>query len=550
MGKINVNINNLFSIAGDVGITIADLAHDYKKVTGNTIVGAKINNIIVDRDTKIFEDTRVDFFDYTTPEGNKIYQAGLKFVMIIAVKRLWNKTVKFKYSIDKGIYSEIDKKLTDEDILQLKIKMDEIISYDYPIHKCVTARTDAIRYFLSINDEEKAQNLMNIPNNFVELYEIDHSYNDFFIDMPFSTGELGFFNIERIDKNAVALMYPHIDSINKVPEYTFNEKIYNELNRFSKWASRMGVSYASGLNKIVSNSEIQKFIKMNNIFINDSLYSIAKEVSKKSKDIRIVLIGGPSSSGKTTSAYKMCTYLETFGVNPIVISADDYFKDREDCPKDAEGHYDFESLEAIDLKLFNQQLKDLLAGKSVIIPTFNFLTGKREFKNDPTALRDDNILLIEGLHCLNDEMTKKIDRKNKYKVFVCPFTPLSIDKHNHLSTTDMRLIRRIVRDNRVRGYKVEDTLKSFKKVKEGEEKYIFPFTDDIDAVLNTAYSYEIGILRVFAEPLLYNIKMNSTYYEEAKRLLGIIKNFFPISSEYIEDDNTLREFIGGSIYEK
>lgn len=550
MGKINVNINNLFSISADVGITITDIAHDYKKVTGKTITGAKINNMIVNRDTKIFEDTRVDFFDYTTPEGNKIYQAGLKFIMIIAIKKLWNKTVKFKYSIDKGIYAEIDKKLSDEDILNLKIEMEEIVSYDYPIKKCVTARTDAIKYFLSTHDDEKAENLINIPNNFVELYEIDHTYNDFFIDLPFSTGELGLFNIERIDKNAIALMYPHIDMEGRVPNYDFNEKIYNELNRYSKWAERMHVSYANELNEKISSSNIQKFIKMNNIFINDSLYTIAKEISKKNSCIKLILIGGPSSSGKTTSAYKMCSYLETFGVNPIVISADDYFKDREDCPKDEQGNYDFESLEAIDLKLFNEHLKKLLTGEEVTIPTFNFLTGKREYKRSPLSLDKDNVLVIEGLHCLNDEMTKKIDRDKKFKIFVCPFTPLSIDKHNHLSTTDMRLIRRIVRDNRVRGYTVEHTLKSFQKVKEGEEKYIYPFTDDIDAVLNTAYSYEIGILRVFAEPLLYSIKMDSNYYEEAKRLLGIIKNFFPISSEYIEDDNTLREFIGGSIYEK
>lgn len=550
MGKINVNINNLFSISADPGITASEIAHNYKKVTGNVIVGAKINNTIIGRDTKIFEDIRIDFFDYKDQTGNKIYQAGLKFIMIIAVKKLWNTSVRFKYSIDKGIYSEIDKKLTDKDIHDLKVKMEEIVSYDYPIKKCVTAKTDAIKYFLSTHDTEKAANLQNIPNNFVELYEIDHTYNDFFIDMPFSTGELGLFNLERIDKNAIALMYPHIDSSDKVPAYDFNPIIYNELNRFSKWADRMQVSYASEINKIVSSSEIQKFIKMNNIFINDSLYTISKDIAKKHDSIRIILIGGPSSSGKTTSAYKMCTYLETFGVKPIVISSDDYFKDREDCPKDANGNYDFECLEALDLKLFNKHLKDLLDGKSVVIPTFNFLTGKREFKKSPISLGEDNVLLIEGLHCLNDKMTKTIDRQNKFKIFVCPFTPISIDKHSHLSTTDMRIIRRIVRDTRVSGHEVEYTLKNSIKVREGEEKYIYPYTGDIDAVLNTAYSYEIGVLRVFAEPLLYNVDVHSEFYDEAKRLLDILKNFFPISSEYIEDDNTLREFIGGSIYEK
>ena len=246
----------------------------------------------------------------------------------------------------------------------------------------------------------------------------------------------------------------------------------------------------------------------------------------------------------------MRTYLKTYGVKPIVISADDYFKDRKDSPKDKNGNYDFECLEALDLELFNSQMNDLLAGKEVVLPTYNFLTGEKEYKRPPIKLESDNVLLIEGLHCLNEEMTKELPRDVKYKVFVCPFTPLGIDRHNHLSTTDMRLIRRIVRDNRVRGNTVEDTMKSWPKVKEGEEKYIFPYTDDVDAVLNTAYAYEVGVLRVFAEPLLYSVKMNSPHYEEARRLIGLLRNFFPISSEYVEDDNTLREFIGGSIYEK
>lgn len=547
--KINININNLFSISADSGITISEVGHDYKKVTGKVIVGAKIDNIIVDFDTKLFEDSRVDFFDYTDPEGNKIYQSGLKFLMILAAKALWNKTVIFKYSIDKGIYAEIDKKLTDKDILDLRIKMEEIVADDYPIKKCVTKKLDAIKYYVSTGDLEKAENIKNIPNSYVELYEIDHTYNYFYSDMPLSTGELGLFNLERIDKNSVALMYPRIDSKHQIPEYSYNEKIYNELSKFSKWSTRMDVPYAAGLNKIVSDSKIQMFIKKNNIFINDNLSTIAKDIAKN-KDVKIILIGGPSSSGKTTSSHRMCTYLETFGVKPIMISADDYFKERIDSPKDENGEYDFECLDALDLELFNEQLKDLLNGKSVVIPTYNFLTGEKEYKRKPITLQEDNVLLIEGLHCLNEEMTKRIKRDNKYKIYVCPFTPIGIDKHNHLSTTDMRKFRRMVRDNRVRGKKVEETLATWNKIKAGEEKFIFPYTDDVDAVLNTAYTYEVGVLRVFAEPLLYSIPMKSPYYEEARRLLGLLRNFFPISSEYIEDDNTLREFIGGSIYEK
>lgn len=548
--KINVNINNLFSICADEGVTLSEIAHDYKKVTGKVVVGAKIDNVVVDFDTRLIEDTQVEFFDYTNVEGNKMYQAGLKFIMIVAVKSLWNKEVYFKYSIDKGLCAEIDKKLSDQDIIDLKIKMNEIVSYDYPIKKCVTRRMDAITYYTSTGELEKADNVKNVSNNFVELYEMAHSYNYFYTDMPISTGELGLFDIERVDKSSVVLLFPHINADNKLPIYDGNELLISELEKANKWARRMGVTYASGINKIVSDSKIQMFIKMNDIFINDSLYTIAKDIAKKKKNVKMILIGGPSSSGKTTSAHRMRTYLKTFGVKPIVVSADDYFKDRKDTPKDKFGNYDFEALETLDLELFGSQMADLLAGKSVIMPTFNFIKGEKEFKREPITMTEDNVLLIEGLHCLNDKMTSSIPRDAKYKIFVCPLTPLSIDRHNHLGTTDMRLIRRIVRDNRVRGSKVEDTLKKWISVREGEEKYVFPFTKDADSILNTAYTYEMGLLRVFAEPLLYSITTDSPYYEEARRLLSIMKNFFPISGEYIQDDNTLREFIGGSIYEK
>lgn len=548
--KVNININGLFSLSYDAGVPIEEVAHDYKKVTGKCIIGARVDNNIVSYDTKFYNDAHVDFFDYTDFQGNKIYQAGLKFLLVIATKLLWNKEVTFKYSLDKGIYGEIDKKLSNEDILELKTKMRELVSYGYPIKKCITSRNDAVTYYMSTNELEKADNIQNIPNRYVELYEINHTYNYFYSFMPWNTSELGLFDVELINKNSIMLMYPRIDLDGKLPEFYYNENIYDELSNYSKWASKMGVEYANEVDKLVSSREIQKFIKMDNIMINDSLYSIAKDIVRKSKNIKIILIGGPSSSGKTTSAHKLGTYLETFGLKPIVISADDYFKERNETPVDEEGNYDFECLEAVDLDLFNSHLKKLLKGEEVVIPKFNFVLGTKEYDNNPTKMEEDNILLIEGIHCLNDKLTSSIKRENKYKVFVCPLTPLGLDRHNHLSTTDMRLIRRIVRDNRMRGRSVEATLENFQKVKKGEDKNIFPYTSDVDAIMNTAYAYELGVLRVYAEPLLYSVPMHSDYYEEARRLLGLLRMFYPISSEFIEDDNTLREFIGGSIYER
>lgn len=547
--KINININNLFSISADCGISISEIAHEYKKVTGKPTIGCKIGNEIVEFDTIICEDTNVEFFDYTCHDGNKMYQSGLKMILALAVKELWNKKVSFKYSLDKGIYAVINKRLTDLDIFEIQNKMLEIANYDFPIKKCITKKDDAINYFKQIGDTEKAFNIQNLSANYVVLYEINHSYNYFYSDMPASTGEMKIFDITRLDANSIVLTYPRIYTGAKLPSFFLNEKIYAELVRYNTWSKKMNIEYAEGINRLVSDSNIQMFIKKNNIYINDYLYTAAKNICRKNKTVKLVLIGGPSSSGKTTTAKKLCTFLETYGVNPIIISADDYFKERTETPKDENGEYDYESLNALDLKLFNKQLKALLNGEEVVVPTFNFVTGQKEYNRKPIKMGPNNILLIEGLHCLNDAMTTSIKRENKYKIYVSPLTPLGIDCHNHLSTTDMRLIRRIVRDNRVRGRNVIDTLQAWTSVKAGEEKYIYPYTSDVDLVVNSAFAYEIGVLKVFAEPLLRSISIDSPYYADAQRLLDILRIFFPISSEYIEDDNILREFIGGSIYE-
>ena len=548
--KINVHINGLPSLSFAAGTPLYEIKDDYKKITGKSVIGVKINNLVVDLNTRLYEDSKITFFDYTDPVGNKMYQAGLKFVLIIAVKSLWKKEVSFKYSLDKGIYARVDKKLSDDDILLIKTKMQEIIDYDYPIKKCITKREDAITYYLSTEEDEKGENIHNIPNRYVELFEINHSYNFFYSPMPYNTGELSLFDTKRLDTNSIVLLYPRYDTSGELPKWEYNEKIYAELLKYNRWSVTSNACYVRDLNRVIAGGGIQKFISMNDIFLDESLYSIAKDIVKKKKDIKLILLGGPSSSGKTTSTHKLCTYLETFGINPIMISADDYFKERVDNPKDADGKYDFDTIEAMDLELFNDHLKRLLKGEEVVVPKFNFVTGIKEYVRDPIQLKENDVLLIEGIHCLNDRFTKSIKRESKYKVLICPFTPLALDRHNHLSTTDMRLIRRIVRDNRMRGKTVEVALEEWKNVRRGEENYIFPYTLDIDAVLNTAHAYEMGVLRVFAEPLLYSVQTNSIYYEEARRLLGLLRMFYPISSEYIKDDNVLREFIGGSIYEK
>jgi len=274
---------------------------------------------------------------------------------------------------------------------------------------------------------------------------------------------------------------------------------------------------------------------------------LAKNINSKRKDLKIVLIAGPSSAGKTTTSKKLCMYLKSFGLNPQVISMDDYFVERKDNPVDENGNPDYECLEALDLKLFDKQIEELLSKKKVKIPTYNFALGEKEYKRE-LCLEEEDILVIEGIHALDKKILTNIPKNKKYKVYISPLTELNMDDHNRVSTTDNRLLRRIIRDNRTRGYNVERTLRIWPSVRAGEEKYIFPFQDEADYTFNSALIYEIGVLKTYVEPLLYSVPSDSEYYEEAKRLLNFLRLFLPIPADAIPQDSILREFVGGSCF--
>ena len=357
MGKINIRINDKINMKAEEGITVNEVLKSYKKHSDKYAIAVKKNNILLDYEKKIFKDTNLETVSIFSSLGSQIYISGLKFVAIVAVRELWNKKISFKYSLDKGIYAEINKNLTDNDIIELKLKMEEIISNDYTIKRHVTSRKDAIKYFNLEGDYEKASNILNIPNNYVELYELNHVYNYFYSNMPASTGVLKIFDVIKLGRNKLVLIYPKGSEKTLLPHFVFNEKIYDTLLKYDEFNTNLKVEYVSSLNKVVSSSNIQMFIKMNNIFLNDSLYEVAKEIKKRKKELKVVLLGGPSSSGKTTCSKKICTFLSSFGLNPMVMSTDDYFLDRKDTPKDKDGNYDFESFDAMDKELFNKHLQ-------------------------------------------------------------------------------------------------------------------------------------------------------------------------------------------------
>ena len=335
--------------------------------------------------------------------------------------------------------------------------------------------------------------------------------------------------------------------MNKIPTYKHYDKLFNEFKNYDAWCLNIGINNVSELNNRVTKGNINDLILLSENNQNKKLYDIADTIYKN-KNIKIVLISGPSSSGKTTTSKKLELYLKGHGLNPISLSVDDYFIDREKTPKLKDGSYDFESLRAINIKKFNKDLKDLLDGNEVHPLKFNFVTGKSETSKDSIKLNKNEILIIEGLHALNEELTYSIDKKSKFKIYLSPLTVLSLDNHNRIRTSDVRLLRRIIRDNMTRGYTASETITNWKNVRNGEEMYVFPFQDEADVVFNTSLIYELGVLKTYAEPLLFSIEDNDKNYMEAVRLLNLLKNVLPISNDYIPYDSILREFIGGEYF--
>ncbi len=541
---INVILNSQqTSISSDT--TLIDILK--QKDPDNDVVGIKINNELVFYDEKIENNDSIDFLYPTDIDGNKIYKSALKFVLIVALKEIYSQQVEvvFQHSIDKGICFNI-LNATSIDLNKIKNKMDEIIKANYLFEKVTVTKKDAIAYYHKTNELEKAANIQNISNIYVKLYQLNGYYNYFYTSMPYSTACLKKYDIVHIKDNKFVLLFPMIGS-NAPLSYHHYPLNMAAFSVYDAWIETLGLPYVCNVNKLVSENKIADFIRTNELYLQQHILAEAENI-KNNINIKLVLMAGPSSSGKTTTSKKLSIALKTYGKKIFNISIDDYYLDQAQMPKESIEKRDFESFDLIDSKLLNNHLLKLLKHDPVALPTYNFAKGIKEYNSKPVLIDDNTIIIIEGIHALNDNLFPTIPLENKYKIYVSPFEPLSIDRHNHLSTLDLRLIRRIVRDNQFRGVKVEDTIKGWQMVRNGEEKYIFPFMGNVNSVLNTSLIYEIGVLKVYAEPLLYSVDVTSIYYEEAKRLIEFLKNFYPIASEYVPKDSLLREFIGGSIF--
>ena len=528
-------------------ITLEDISKDFQENYSETIIMAEVNGRPYELNYKVTDDVTVDFFDLTSPTGNRVYESGLIFVLEKACLNMLNSEIEVKYSIDKGIYIKTYKKITKEDLDKVSREMKEIVKRNLPIQKNLVNRLEAIEYYKSTKSYDKVNVLKYSVNTNVNLYRLMDIYNYFFSYLPVSTGALKEFKLTYIDQNSFVLRYPNIYYLNKIPVYKHHDKLFNEFKKYDEWSEKLGIENVSSLNNKVTKGNVDDIVLLSENIQNNSLFKIAETIYNNKK-LKLILLAGPSSSGKTTTSKKLELFLKGFGLNPIAISIDNYFVDRDKTPRLPDGSYDFESLNSINVELFNKNLKDLLDGKEVTLPVYNFITGKSELSDESIKLGEKEILIVEGLHALNEELTYSIDRKNKYKIYLCPLTVLSLDNHNRIRTTDNRLLRRIIRDNRTRGYSASDTLSTWGKVREGEEKYVFPFQDEADVIFNTSLIYELGVLKTYAEPLLYSVEESDPMYKEAVRLLNLLKNILPISNDYIPVDSIVREFIGGGYF--
>ncbi len=531
------------------GVTLQEIANEVEKERAHPIILAKVNNVNKELTSTIKEDSVIEFFDLTNREANRCHVNGLIYMLIYAVKKLYgnDQDIVVQHSIDKGIYIETTFRLTEVKVKAIKECMLALVEADMPIHKVIIDRLEAIKYFESIHDYTKAGTMRYNTNSYITLYRLGNFYNYFYSLMAPSTGRLKEFDLTYVKDNGLVLRFPTVYLNDKIKEYEHHPNMFKVFKEHRDWAKLIHVETSVDLNKIVSTGKISDLIKIDETLQSNRLLNVAKEINDKKNKVKIVLVAGPSSSGKTTTTRKLCMYLKSFGLQPKVISMDDYFVERVDTPLGEDGKPDYECLEALDIKLFDKQMDALMKGQEVTIPTFNFPLGKKEF-NEKLQLGEKDILLIEGIHALDNRILTNIERENKYKIYISPFTELNLDHHNRISTSDNRLLRRIIRDNRTRDYKVEQTLEVWASVRSGEEKYIFPYQDEADATVNSALIYEIGVLKTYAEPLLYSVEPDSPYYEEAKRLINFLRLFLPIPADAIPEDSVLREFIGGGYF--
>ena len=521
-----------------------------KKIYGNLddVLAFNINNEVKNYDYELVMDSKIEFIKYLSDDGYKIYARTLKMILYMALTSLYsNADVEFMSTINKDQYFVIQNiKLTDEKIETIKQKMIEIIKKELPITKKVVPLEEAFVLYTASNDIDKLENMENKLKSYVSIYFCDGMYNSFYGMLAPSTGYTKIFDLIPYKEGAL-LVLP--DENMNIKKQVTEHRMYDTFIEFNKLNEKIGITNVGKLNDAVLKNKITNIIQVSEAIHQRELIELVQQIEKK-KNVKMILIAGPSSSGKTTFAQKLGIQLKLTGYNPITISMDNYFKERKDTPLDENGKYNFECVEALDIELFNNQMKSLIEGKTVELPEFDFVVGTKKYNGKYLKLNANDILIIEGIHALNPILTEFTPAENKFKVYIAPIATLNIDGYTKVSSTDTRFLRRMVRDYSTRGHSVEKSFDLWSNVKKGEIKYIFPFVNSVDYIYNSSLIYEPSVMKTFAQPLLLQVPKTSKFYAEARRLYAFLNNFLPMETVNIPVDSLIREFIGSGCFNR
>jgi len=535
------------------GVTLETVAKQYATCEKGDIVLAYMNGHLCELHKEVMEDCDVEWVATTDKIGLSSYKRSMILMMMKAfrdVLKTKNTTgrIRVLFSLSKGFYCELDRcgvEVTKELLAEVETRMKEIVDADITIEKSTYKSHDVMKRFEQQGRNDKVQLFKYRRASNANVYRLEDFEDYYYGFMVPSTGYLRYFKLYSYEKGFV-LQMPERREPEVIPEFIPQNKLFQVLKQSDDWGVMLKVDTVGGLNDAIARGEINDLMLVQEALQESNVAAIARRI--KEEDKKVILIAGPSSSGKTSFSHRLSIQLRALGLSPHPIALDNYFVDREKTPRDADGNYDFECLEAVDVAQFNEDMAKLLQGEEIKMPTFNFLIGKREYRGNTLKLEENDVLVIEGIHGLNPKMSEGLPQDSKFKVYISALTQLNVDEHNRIATTDGRLIRRIVRDARTRGNSAQRTIGMWDSVRRGEEQNIFPYQEEADVMFNSALIYELSVIKPYVEPLLFAIPRDSAEYQEAKRLLKFLDYFLGVSSENIPNNSILREFVGGSCF--
>lgn len=528
-------------------VTLEEISEQFKDNHKYKIVAAKVDNLMVDLSTSVDRECEIQFVDMSTEEGMMVYRRSLTFVLIKAVKDILpDSKVTIEHSLGKGLYCEIHGSTVNNKIVHdIKCRMREIIDADYPIIKKYLDKESAVNLFSKEGLEEKVSLFKYSDKEKIPVYFCEDVVDFFYSPCVPSTGYLKMFDL-ILYFPGVILLFPEPKSPDVLPVFEDVPKLASVFKEAEEWANILNIGYVASLNDMIKSGNGRELVLISEALHEKKIATIADHIYQN-KMIKLVLIAGPSSSGKTSFVHRLSVQLRVNGLKPLPISLDNYFLPRELTPKDEFGNYNFETIDALDLELFNDHIIKLMQGEEVELPIFNFKKGEREKVGRKVKLDRNHIILVEGIHGLNEKLTKDIPKDSKYRIYISALTQLNLDEHNRISTTETRLLRRIVRDNQFRSSDAEETILMWPSVRKGEENYIFPYQEDADIMFNSSLPYELPVIKKYAEPLLRKINKDSKAFSVAQELLEILSYFVNLEDESAIPPNSLmKEFIGGS----